>query len=232
MRNPALSLVPILLLASCAKPFVKVSPDYSAEPLKPALLAAAAASFDSDDDSEGVAIMDTVMNARLPEFGEKMIERVTPFLAERGFELSFDHDRVATADQSKMEGLANFTSVAGGAWFSPQASMYVLDHNTWGRGPVYERILGLAAPMGDDEHLVFIDATVYGRHRYLVVGYSLLVLDIIVVDGQGNEQWLARGVGEGPSSAFVALHHVEALTEALEDALATIEVAVPEVLEE
>jgi hypothetical protein len=220
-------LLSLLLLVGCPKPFVELSPDYSPQPLEPGILACAAAGFVSDanaqtDEGKGAMVMNAVMNAHLPEFGERMMPRMETFLAERGFELQYAHDRVSVAEQAKLEKLGNVTALLG-AWGDPRGSMLCVDNSSLGRKHTYDLILERAAPVADDEHFVFISAPTYSKHRWLVVGYPQMVLDIIVIDGQGNELYRARGVGDGPSSAFVVLHHVEALEEALENALASIE---------
>jgi hypothetical protein len=232
MKQPLIFLLPAVLVIGCAKPYVKVSPDYSATPTMPAILAGAAVSFDEIDDetSLGTAIMDTVMNAHLPEFGEMMMERMTPFLAENGFELTTDHSRVSKGKKENLETVSRITSIVVGAWVDPEGSMIVVNNNTLFSNASYNIILRRAAPIQDNEHFVFIDARVSKRTKWFVVGYSQMVLDINVIDGDGNEVYVARGVGDGPKAAFVALHHVEALTEALEMALDTIEAEVPKVM--
>ncbi len=232
MHRLLLRLLPLFLLLGCPKPFVEVSPDYSAEAPAPVILAGAAASFDSTSEDEGVAVMDAVMNAKLPEFGSQMMERMKPFLAERGFELVYDHGRVSTAEQETLEKLEKFTSIAAGAWICPDGSMVVVNNSALFRKNSYKMILERAAPTRPGDRFVFIDARVYKMKKWLVVGFSRMVLDIIVIDHEGNELYTARGVGDGPTSAFVALHHVEALTEALENALTTIAAEVPVVVTE
>lgn len=230
MRTLLLSLLPLLFMLGCPKPFVEVSPDWTAEPLQPAILAGAAASFDVDEEDAGIAIMDTVMNAHLPDYGDKMMERMKPFLAERGFALTTDHDRVSTAEQETLEKLEKFTSIAAGAWICPDGSMVVVNNSALFRKNSYEMIIERAAPVQPGEHFVFIDARIYKMRKWFVVGFARMVLDVIVIDHQGSEVYAARGVGDGPTSAFVALHHVEALTEAMEYALTTIEAEVPVVV--
>lgn len=220
MKN-FLLVIPFLLLG-CIKPFVEVSPNWNAEPVQPAILAGAAASFDTDEDAAaGTAIMDMAMNSKLPEFGEQMMEKLKPFLAEQGFTLSYAHDRVSTVEQESMEKVEKLTSIAAGSWTSPEGSMIIVTPGALFRGKAYETIIERAVPQ-PGEHFAFISTRIYDAKKFVVMGYVRMILDVVIIDSQGNEVYTARGIGDGPMTPFVALHHVEALTEALDKAMVSI----------
>ena len=214
----------LLVLTGCMKSYVKQSPGLDAQNLRPALLVNASVSVVHDDNDAGVAgaVVGATQNKMLPEFGAAVMEQVPGLLADNGFELVVDGERVEAGAKADMTEFTNKMTVLSGTWTHEDAMTLPLMVNTPNRRRASARVAETLDDPDAEDAYAYVVVNIHDKQKYMVMKAPVVELSVLVVDEAGEDLLRARAYGMGELSAFVPNRHPDNLQVALDAALADL----------
>lgn len=222
-----LRLLPLALLLAtgCMKPYIKAADGFPPSGGVSALLVSQMI-VNQESSSEGAAAMEiarasTAMahNKELPVFNDRLSAGVATHLGEHGVTVVRDAARTEALTRVDWGDMTNAMSVLSGSYVDPAGSTLVVVPTVLNRKRLMEKT---AEALGGGESYVYVYTQVIERHRFVIMREPQVVVHVTVTDPRGVEVYRARGVGEGDMSAFVMNKSADALTGALDEALAEL----------
>ena len=133
-----------------------------------------------------------------------MIETATVFMAKHGM-------KVVTRPTSCKElslinvgkDMGSALSAVSGVWYSPEGSLKEIDASTTFLFGGKQFVEAADDPDVPNEAFVFITGTVLEGSEWLIMKKPIFLMDIRVLDENGEDLMRARGLGEGETSPFI-----------------------------
>ena len=224
----------LFLMISCARPFLKISPNLEKPNSAPTLLTTmyieGNASRTQQEEELRVDINDVISqkdNLSLNETGAIFHKMTVDFFAQEGFAVFEDKERIekdALIKGDDADQLKTVSQVLSGVWFSKGSSNMEINTNVILFQFNLDRIVKRFDSEVPEEYFLFASTRVYTNQHWLKQRPQLVV-DYVLVSDKKELVMRARGVGYGESTFFVIDKSPENLGMALKEALESIETA-------
>ena len=221
------------LLISCARPFLKVSPNLQKPNNAPTLVATMYINANpnppdpDEDETPAPSLSETLEqteNLSLDESGEIFYSMTESFFAKEGFAIFEDKTRVEKNNLIKgndAQQLKTVAQVLSGIWYSQGSSTVDINNNTILFKFTVNDVVKRFDSDVPDEYFLFATTRIYRDQHWFKVRPRIIV-DYVVISDQKEVVMRARGVGYGESNFFVLDRSPQNLKIALKESIESI----------
>ena len=177
-----------------------------------------------------------MQDMELDQFGETVLGRVTPFLAQQGFAVYLDPDRV---DAVHAVDWSDVWSVRISLWWNTLTTVTTAWVDRRGarsggltpphlfRSADYAQVVATLNHDAIDEGYLFVVVRVTRGSSWVFIKYPVVRVTLLVADSQGTEVLRAQGIGSGTREWFQLNRTSTSLTRGLNTAMDQLERTAP-----